>query len=208
MENGQIKAVVFDLGNVLIDFDHRIAAGKIASFTAKAPEEIFRLFFDSPLTADFESGKIPPQEFFCQVKKLLGLKIGYAQFVPIWNEIFFVTDKNRAVYELAVLLRRKFKVGLLSNINILHLDYLQKNFSVFDVFDKIITSCELGVQKPDAVIYSKAVEALGADFRETFYTDDRPELVEQARALGIRGFVFRGVAQLEADLKSQGIIIE
>ncbi len=207
MDNHKIKAVIFDLGNVLIDFDHKIAARKISSYTDKTPEDIFNLFFDSPLTRDFERGKISAQVFFSQVKKLLGLKIKYDKFVPIWNEIFFLTDKNRAVYKLAKRLSRDYTTGLLSNINALHFEYLKKKFPLFDAFHKVMTSYELGVQKPAPLIFELAAQALGVAFSEVFYTDDRPELVDGARQLGIRAFVFQGVARLESDLESQGVTI-
>ncbi|MCX5714286.1 MAG: HAD family phosphatase [Candidatus Omnitrophica bacterium] len=207
MENHTIKAVIFDLGNVLIDFDHRISARRISEFTDKAPDEIFGIFFDSRLTSDFECGKISPEDFFVQVKQLLGLKIGFDVFVPIWNEIFFSSDKNRQVYELVRRLGRDYKTCLLSNINILHFEYLKKKFPVFDIFRKVVTSFEAGVQKPDALIYELAVRGLGVSFDEVFYTDDRPELIKEARTLGIHSFVFQGIVQLESDLKNQGIKI-
>ncbi|MCX5696726.1 MAG: HAD family phosphatase [Candidatus Omnitrophica bacterium] len=207
MENHKIKAVIFDLGNVLLDFDHRIAAGKISPYTDKTPDDIFNLFFDSPLTRDFECGKISPEYFFSRIKQTLKLKIGYDKFVPIWNEIFFFSEKNRAVYDLAKRLNRNLTTGLLSNINVLHFEYLKKTFPVFDVFHKVMASCELKVQKPDPFIFELAAQALGVAFTEVFYTDDRPELVDGARQLGIRAFVFQGVARLESDLKSQGVTI-
>src|SRR4030042_11370 len=120
MDNNRIEAIIFDLGNVLIDFDHTIAAKKISAFTDKNPQEIFDLFFDSPLTGLFEEGKISPQEFFSEVKKTLNFKLDYAAFLPIWNEIFFLTEKNHAVYALAKTLRDRYKTALLSNINVLH----------------------------------------------------------------------------------------
>ena len=207
VRKGGVKAVIFDLGNVLIDFDHTIAAKRISGFTDKTPQEIFNLFFDSELTALFEEGKISPLIFFSEVKKMLNSKLDYAQFLPIWNEIFFLSEKNQAVYSLAKLLRGRYKIALLSNINILHFDYLKKNFSVFDAFQNIVTSFEYGIRKPDPLIYKKALDLLEISPQNAFYTDDRPELIEKACTLGIRGFVFRGIEQLKRDLSGNGINI-
>lgn len=202
-----IKAIIFDLGNVLIDFDHMIAARRISKFTDMAADDIFNLFFDSRLTASFEEGRISPLEFFSKVKEGLNLKLDYDGFVPIWNEIFFLSEKNRAVYDLAKALKKRYKVSVLSNVNILHLEYLKKNFPVFDAFHNVITSCELGFQKPHPEIYKKTLEILGVTPQDTFYTDDRAELTEKARELGIRSFVFTGVAQLQKDLLDAGVSI-
>ncbi|MFA5357188.1 MAG: HAD family phosphatase [Candidatus Omnitrophota bacterium] len=206
-DNRKIKAVIFDLGNVLVDFDHMIAARRISEFTDKAPRDIFDLFFDSELTALFEEGKISVPDFFSGVKSMLNSRLDYERFLPIWNEIFFLSENNRAVYELAKILKGRYKTALLSNVNTLHFDYLRNNFPVFDVFDKIITSFEAKARKPEPSIYNKALEALGSSPGETFYTDDRKELVESARGLGIRSFVFKDAKQLRKDLSESGVEI-
>ena len=205
--NDNIKAVIFDLGNVLVNFDHRIAAGKISKFTDKSPDEIFNLFFDSGLTGLFEEGKISPQEFFLKIKETLNLKLDYDEFVPIWNEIFFLTKENLAVYNLARQLKGHYKLALVSNINILHFEYLKKNFGVFDAFHNIITSYEVGARKPAPLIYRETLEALDTLSGQVFYTDDRPELARGAKALGIKAFVFKGIEQLKKDLINSGVQI-
>jgi putative hydrolase of the HAD superfamily len=207
MDNHKIKAIIFDLGNVLLDFDHRIAAERISKFSDKASDEIFNLFFDSHLTGLFEEGKVSPQQFFSQVKEMLHLKIDYDEFVPIWNEIFFFTEKNLGVYNLAHELKNCHRLALLSNINILHFEYVKKTFPVFGAFHTLITSFEMGVRKPESQIYKKTLQVLDASPQETFYTDDRPELIKGARDLGIRGFVFKGLKQLKNDLLDSGIKI-
>jgi len=205
MADNHIEAIIFDLGNVLIDFDHMIAAKRISAFTDKTGQEIFELFFDSKLTALFEEGKITPLEFFRQVKNMLSLKLDYDKFLPIWNEIFFFTEKNRQVYGLAKILKSHYKIALFSNINVLHFDYLKKNFPVFDAFHQIITSFEVGARKPNPLIYKKALESLQALAQNTFYTDDRKELIEAASALGIRSFVFKDVQRLKQDLLDNSV---
>jgi putative hydrolase of the HAD superfamily len=208
MQNNRLEAIIFDLGNVLIDFDHRIAARRISKFTDNTAEEIFSLFFDSKLTGLFEEGKIQPENFFLGVKKILHLNIEYREFLPIWNEIFFLSEKNRQVYSLAKFLRQKYRLALLTNINILHLEYLKDKFGVFDVFDSVLASCELGLTKPDPLIYRKTLNILGVKPKQAAYLDDRAELIESATSLGIRSFLFRGVEQLKEDLFSCGIHIE
>ncbi len=223
----KVDAIIFDLGNVLLDFDHRIACQRISKFTPletigkqgkdkmsltgfidKDEREIFNLFFDSGLTALFEEGKISPLQFFSKVKEILSFKLDYDQFVPIWNEIFFFTEENFGVYNLAYNLRSRYKVTVLSNINILHFEYIKRTFPILDAFPNIITSFELGFRKPHALIYQKTLEILKTSPQNVFYTDDRNELVESANQLGIRSFVFKGVEQLKTDLLESGIDIK
>ncbi|MGD0336430.1 MAG: HAD family phosphatase [Candidatus Omnitrophota bacterium] len=200
-----IKGIIFDLGNVLIDFDHRIAARRISRFTDKRDEDIYNLFFDSGLTALFEEGKITPQGFFLEVKKMLGLAIDYEAFLPIWNEIFFISDKNKAVYNLAKDLMSHYAVALLSNINRLHFEYLKNRYAIFDAFRYIVTSYEAGCRKPDPQIYTMTLRLLGITAQECFYTDDRPGLVEGALKLGINAFVFSSAEKLKENLLEAGV---
>lgn len=205
MNNANVEAIIFDLGNVLIDFDHTISAKRISRFTGIPWKEIFELFFDSPLTGLFEEGKISPEEFFLEVKEMLNLKLDYDTFVPIWNDIFFLTKNNRFVYNLAKDLRKNYNLALLSNINILHLDYLKKNFPIFEPFHHILASCDVALRKPDPLIYKKTLEILESKPTQTFYTDDRAELVQSAKQLGIQAVVFKDIEQLKKDLTGAGV---
>ncbi|MCX5694664.1 MAG: HAD family phosphatase [Candidatus Omnitrophica bacterium] len=202
----EIKVLLFDLGKVLVDFDFLRAAQRISFFCDKSPRQICDLFFESDITLAFEAGKLAPEDFYLRVKQMLDLKLSYQSFEPIWNDIFFLSAKNRSVFGLINTLRPCYKIALLSNINILHYEYLRKNFPVFEVFDKVLLSFQLGLIKPDKEIYKLTMQTLEVGPQEIFYTDDRPELVESAKSLGIRGCVFANFNQLINDLKGAGII--
>ncbi|MCG2714123.1 MAG: HAD family phosphatase [Candidatus Omnitrophica bacterium] len=205
MAKQEIKVVLFDLGKVLVDFDHKRAAERISAFCDKSGLAIYNLFFDSPVTLAFEEGKISPGKFYQQVKEMLDLKLSYESFVPIWNDIFFLSPKNRMVYALANSLKANYKTALLSNINVLHYEYLKKNFPVFDVFHHLFLSYDLGVAKPNKLIYQKVIKELGIFPEEIFYTDDRAELVDSAVSLGIKGCIFSNYKQLICDLQDAGV---
>ena len=200
-----IKTIIFDLGMVLLDVDYRIAARRIAAFADKNADQIFSLFFNSDVTMSFEAGRISPLEFFSRVKQMLNLRINYAEFIPIWQEIFFFSENNRKVYNLALKLKKDYKVVLLSNINVLHFEYIQSNFPVFGAFHTVITSFELGHIKPNPLVYEQTLEILASLPSQTFYTDDRLELVKSARDLGIKSFLFRDPEQLKRDLLISGV---
>jgi len=202
-----IEVILFDLGNVLVDFDYSISANRISHFCARRPEEIIKLFFGSELAATFEEGKISPEDFFTRVKEALGLKLSYQAFVPIWNEVFYLSAKNRGVFNLANQLRRSYKIALLSNIDTLHYEYLKKHFPVFEVFHRVFASCELKLVKPNRLIYQEALLDLGVRPEGVFYIDDRQELVDSARGLGMQAVLFKEVRQLKADLLNSGVKI-
>jgi FMN phosphatase YigB (HAD superfamily) len=207
MPEARIKAILFDLGNVLVDFDLKPAVERISRFCSKRPDEIFSLFLDSRVASSFEKGRLSPEEFYKQVKEMLDLKLSYESFIPIWNEIFFFSSKNRAVYHIANLLKKNYRIAMLSNTNILHYGYIKNSFPVFNVFEKLFLSFEIGAAKPDKIIYLKVIEVLGVLPGNIFYTDDRPELVDSASSLGIKSFVFTSAEQLIRDLSSLNIVL-
>ncbi|MBN2831097.1 MAG: hypothetical protein JXL82_02305, partial [Candidatus Omnitrophica bacterium] len=155
--NYGIKAIVFDLGNVLVDFDYSIAAKRMAHFSGIDFKNIPRILLSSDITGLFEEGKILPEDFFLKIKDMLNLNISYERFISIWNEVFFLSAKNRSVYSLANGLRKNYRIAMLSNINILHYEYLRKRFPVFNIFDEVFISCKMGMIKPDPKIYIKVL---------------------------------------------------
>jgi len=208
MSKTVIKVIIFDLGNVMVDFDLRPAVERIANFCNRGPNEIIKLFFGSNITNSFEKGELSAEEFYNQAKEILGLKLGYESFVPIWNEIFFFSSKNRAVYHIANRLKNNYSLAMLSNTNILHYRYIKDRFPIFSIFENVFLSFEIGAVKPDKVIYQKAIKALDCLPENIFYSDDRPELIKSALDLGIKSYVYTSPEQLIKDLSSLNIVLE
>jgi len=206
-ESAAVKVALFDLGNVLIDFDYSPAVKRIILCCDKSQREVYEFFYSSPHTCLFEEGKVSPREFFFKVKESLGLRLDYENFLPIWNEIFIFNRKNQAVYDLCKRLKSDIKIAILSNTNILHYDYLRSAFPVCGIFDQIFLSFELGLKKPDPLIYRKVLEVLDVPAEEVFYVDDKVEFVSESCLQRIRGVVFLGFEQLKNDLISVGVKI-
>ena len=197
MINNKYHAIICDLGNVLIDFDHNLAVKQLLGYTPKEEKDIYELFFDSPLTALYEEGRIGPDEFFRHIKESLELKMDYAGFLPLWNSIFFETPVNIKMHGFLRSIRDKYKLIMLSNINRSHFEFLNKRMGIFGEFDSLILSYEAGCRKPASEIYRTALETAKALPSEAFYIDDRKDLVEAASRLGIEGIVFSGEPAFE-----------
>jgi putative hydrolase of the HAD superfamily len=202
----KFKLVIVDLGNVLINFNHWVAANKFVRASDRSLNDIYNMLFDSPFTKSFEEGKVTSEEFFLAIKNELSLKMDYSAFLPVWNEIFYLTSDNIEVYQLVHTLKKKYKVIVLSNINQLHFEYLKENFRIFDPFDKIVLSYEVGVRKPDPKIYQYALELFSVRPEEAFYIDDRLDLVEQAERLSIPATQFKSFQGLRLVLEENSIL--
>lgn len=208
MKNGGIRAIMFDLGNVSINFDHRFAVEKISHLSHKKADDIYQLFFDSDITALFEEGKISAQDFYLKVKEMLDINISYGEFLTIWNEIFFLTQDNNNVHDLIRKLKSKVVLILISNINQLHYEYLEKQYEIFGYFDRLVLSYEVGARKPDPLIYNKALSFVEGKNRDAVvYIDDREDLIAAAKNLGIKSLCFSGYNKLKKDLSDLGLDI-
>lgn len=204
MKKNDIEVIFFDLGGVVVDFDHsRIARRLLASGNPAAPPDPQRIFdwvFHPAhgLCSDFNAGKISPEDFFSALCGKFGLHLSFESFVPIWCEIF---TENPGVARIIERLKKRFRLMLISNTDPLHFPYILRTFPVLTSFEARILSYEAGVCKPDQRIYREALFTAGTAPEKTVFIDDVPEYVEAAERMGIRGIHFTSPESLEQGLK-------
>ena len=199
-----VSVLLFDLGKVILDFDYGRAVERLKETCDKRPEELMALFYQSNLDHLFEEGRISPNQFFEGVQSALGLRCNYETFVPIWNEIFTEMPDTIRLLEEA---RRRYRLFLISNTNVLHFDYVRKEYPVLAWMEGTILSHEVHCRKPSLPIFEAAIRLAGVRPEEIFYTDDHPEFVEAAGRLGIRGAPFTSAALLRQALAQAGVIL-
>jgi len=203
MVQPSIDVILFDLGNVILPFSHYQIAEKLSRFTQKKefqdPQRIFSYLFDFEKGAvnGYEVGKVSSAEFFQSLKDLLHLSISFEEFVPIWNDIFI---ENQEVSEIIQSLKGKKRLGLISNTNSLHFDYILSKFPIIRVFDKWILSHEVGFKKPALEIFQRAIEWASVKSEKILLIDDTKGHVEVAVSLGMQGIHFISAQQLEKEL--------
>jgi HAD superfamily hydrolase (TIGR01509 family) len=206
MTQTSIDVVLFDLGNVILPFDHHQIGGKLLAFSLKKetedPRKIFDYLFDLHTGAVnlYETGKMTSQEFFQSLKAFFHLQMSFDEFVTVWNDIF---TENEEVSEIVRSLKGNVRLGLVSNTNALHFDYIASRFSVVHSFERWILSHEVGYKKPASEIYRKAIEWAAVDPEKILFIDDSIANVEAAVALGIRGIHFISARQLKEELSAR-----
>lgn len=187
-----IKAIVFDFGNVILSFDYRIFYNKISVDQLKHKKNF------SKILEEYETGKINTDEFYNKCKKLLELDISQQEFENAFTSIF--THKH-PIPELVKKLKPNYKIGLISDINPLHLDNNLKKAINMDLFDSQSLSFEIGIKKPDKRIYEDCLSKLGVKAEECIYIDDIKWNAEGASKLGFYGIQYENYDQLIKELK-------
>ena len=204
-----IKAVFFDLGKVLLQFDHNDIVRRLLSRTSLEggrAEGLFRFLFDSKegLCNRYDEGTISSGDFFHEIDTMFTLGMGYDEFAPLWNDIF---TENTDVAGLMQQVRSAGRpVYLLSNVNELHWKFVKGRFPALSRMDGWVLSCEVKSKKPAPAIYRAALDMAEAGPGETVFIDDLEENTAAAASCGIRGLTFRDAVTLEMELTELGLI--
>jgi putative hydrolase of the HAD superfamily len=199
-----IKAVIFDLGNVLIPFDFTIGYKALEPLCEIPAAEIPARIAETGLVRQLETGEISADGFYIRLADALNLQITIEEFREIWCSIFL--PQPLIPEELVEAISRTHKLILLSNTNAIHFDMIAQTYPLLRHFHAQILSHEAGAMKPDAAIYQAAIAAAGCAPEECFFVDDLAANVEGARQVGMDAVRFESAAQLESELRARGVV--
>ena len=177
-----IKAVVFDLGKVLVDFDYGIAARALAARARVPVDEVRQVIDQSQLLVTYETGKLATKLFYNQVCEATGFCGDIEEFGRLFGDIFTPVDD---MIELHAELRAAgIATYVFSNTNELAVAHIRKTFPFFSNFDGYIYSFEEGAMKPSAGIYEAVERKTGQSGARILYIDDRLENIDTGRQRG------------------------
>jgi len=196
------KAIIFDLGRVLINFDFARGYQALDPLCPYSASEIPGRLATTRIVEDFETGLTEPPDFVAQMGALLGFSLSYDRFCAIWSCIFMETLVPESLIET---LAARYRLVLLSNTNAIHFDMVRENYPILRHFHDLVLSYEVRAMKPRPEIYQRALELAGCLPQECFYTDDILEYVEAARRCGIDAVQFQTAAQIASELEARGI---
>lgn len=180
--SGEVRAVVFDLGNVLLYFDYGILIRKLAPFCNLDEAGLHRLINQSPLLYQFETGLLTNDQFFEAVSAEAGYTGSRDQFDTAFGNIFRPEER---MIELNRRLRRAgIKTYIFSNTNDIAVTHIRAAYPFFAEFDGWIFSHEAKSMKPDARIYELLERESGLSGARLLYIDDRKENIDAGAARG------------------------
>jgi epoxide hydrolase-like predicted phosphatase len=198
-----IKAVIFDLGRVIVPFDFHRGYRAMEPLCAYPAAEIPTRIATTDLVQRFESGQVEPEEFVRQLSGILDLKVSYKDFCGIWSSIFL--PETLIPESLLASLRERYRLLLLSNTNAIHFQMIEENYPLLRQFHDFVLSYRVGAMKPSPKIYQEAVRRAGCRPEECFFTDDIAAYVEAAREQGIDAVQFQSQQQIERELRARGV---
>lgn len=198
-----IKALIFDVGGVLVRTQDLAPRRKLAAELGLSLREIYQVVFGSETWDQAQLGRIVAADHWEAVGQHLGLT--WPDGTNAFRAAFFAGDRlDRDLIALISQLRGRYKTALLSN----NPSSLRQSLAIewripADTFDVIVISAEEGVMKPDPEIFRIALARLNVAPHEAIFVDDFVENVEGARSLGIEAIHFTSPEALMTELASR-----
>jgi glucose-1-phosphatase len=204
----KLRAIIFDIGRVLVRIDlHRAQVG-LSQGISLTPEELWSAIDKDPRWPDWQKGRISPHDWHLHLCQRLGLSLNFEQFTTAWNCALDPQPIHplRLFQELA----KRYRLVLLSNTDPIHVAYLESTYDFYEYFPKgqRIYSCSVGASKPDPLIYRLAVRAAKVRAGEAVFVDDIAANVEAARQLGLAGIQYQSPQQLLLAFAALGMKVE
>jgi len=205
MSAPKLRAIIFDIGRVLIRIDVSRAMRGLAAGTggSLSPAELWTAIEKDPRWPDWQEGRTSARDWYLHLGKRFGGGLTFEQFTEVWNRVLDPVPIHEDAFFKT--LSKGYRLALLSNTDPIHVQHMESAYSFFQFFPVRIYSCAVGASKPNPLIYREALRALKVQAQEAVYIDDIAAYVEAAQRLGTAGIQFQSPAQLVSSLKALGV---
>lgn len=204
MDSVNIRAVVFDVGEVLFHWDLRVLFSKVIPDPARLD-----FFLAEVLTFDFHLRHDAGEELADLVSELSDLHPEFSDAIDAYADRFneTITGPVAGAHQLVeALAARDVPLFGLTNFGKAFWAKFRPTQPVFDYFQDILVSGEEKLLKPDPAIYHMAEQRFGYAPGELLFADDRLENVEAARRCGWQAHHFTDAETFAKDLRARGLL--
>jgi HAD superfamily hydrolase (TIGR01509 family) len=199
-----VKAVVFDVGGVLIEWDFRHIYRELLP-----TEEEIDWFLTTICTLEWHAQHDRGRPMAEGVAELIALHPEHAELIQAWEDRFpesWSGPISGTVELVGELKAAGIPLYALTNWPAEMFPLARERFEFLDWFDGTIVSGEVGMAKPDRAIFELARDRFGLEPAATLYIDDAATHVEAAREVGFQALLFTSPAALRAELSARGLV--
>jgi len=198
-----ISALFWDVGGVLLSnaWDREQRERALQKFGLDLVEFQDR---HEMVVSSFERGKITLDEY-------LDRTVFYRPrpFTPVaFREYMFSLsqpDNDTLAFARELSARGRYLMSTINNESTELNQYRIQSFRLGDIFSVFVSSCFVGLRKPEEGIYRLALQLTQKNAEECCFIDDRPLNLESALRLGMRVVAFQNARQLQEELKKLGV---
>lgn len=196
------KAVIFDLGDVYYRNGFRKALVDLCKkkgLVWKYLDEVF----EKKYIKDVEIDKIKEKEFWKRFDKDIPIEIDDVSFR---KKVFSYFKPNPGMKKLVADLRKKNKVGLLTNNLKVWFNRNNKKGKISKNFDAVVVSARVGLRKPQRKIYQLMAKRLKVKLPECIFFDDMRRNVDGAKKNGMTAYQFKSAEDCRKKLKKLRVL--
>ncbi|MDD5630302.1 MAG: HAD family phosphatase, partial [Elusimicrobia bacterium] len=199
-----IRAVFFDIGNVLLHFDIPAILKEISAALGRHPIKVARSLLDTKRISALERGELDSDELYRIFREELGYRGSFPKFKKLWCDHFSLERRTAALLKKV---SRRVPTYLLSNTHALHYDFIKARYAFIKCVRGAALSHELGMRKPEPRIFRAALQLAGVSApAQALFIDDLEPNVQGARKAGLQAILYRGPEDLARRLKSYGLL--
>ncbi|WP_211100194.1 HAD family hydrolase [Azospirillum halopraeferens] len=197
--------VVFDIGNVLIEWDPRHLYRDLFD----GNEDLMEHFLETVCTPAWNLEQDRGRPWDEAVRTLTAEYPDCAELIRAYHERWeeMVPGEIPGTADILVELKeRGTPVYAVTNFSVEKLELARRRFDVLNRFDGVVVSGAVGLVKPDPAIFHRLFEDFALTPADTVFIDDSLPNVEAARSLGMHALPFTGAARLRGDLTALGLL--
>lgn len=198
------KAVVFDLGKVLLHFDWRRAARRFATRSPLPADDMLAVLNYTDTVIQYELGNLSSEAFFEHARTALQFDGTFDDFATMFADIF--TEIPELIGLHAELRRRGVPTFIFSNTNELAVRHVRERYPFFSEFTGHVLSYEHHAMKPDARLYEVVEQMSGCRGPELLYIDDLAPNIAAGEARGWRVILQEEPAKTLALARATGVL--
>ena len=196
-----LKALLFDLGGVVIDIDLDNIFINWAKYSNCSVEEIKSKFSFDHFYESHERGEINSSEYFNSLREKLGINISDSQFENGWNSIY--KGEIPGIGKLLRKAKQKLPIYAFTNSNRSHHKVWSNKFSeILSLFQEVYNSFDIGKRKPEPEAFRIVSELIGVELNEIVFYDDSVENIATADKLGMNTVHVKSIFDVENSLNN------
>ena len=205
----QIKALIFDLGGVIIDYDNssdyfetEIAhISKDRHITKKQVASYVR----TKLFPDFETGKMKAREFYAKMAKVFGIKASQVDWTGNFERRAKINESTIDTVKKAS--KRGYAIAYLSNVDYGRYRHVKRLLAPYRaLFSFGFASCYMHMRKPNKNAFEYVLKKMRISGDQALFIDNEIQNVEGARAAGIKSILFKDNSGLLKELRRLGVL--
>jgi putative hydrolase of the HAD superfamily len=202
-----VRALLFDLGGVVIDFDFERAFRSWADRADCDPSLIKERFSLDDAYEQHERGEIPATRYFAALRQSLGIDLSDDDFLEGWNDVYLGPVAGMA--DVLSLAQQRWPLFAFTNSNPSHQSVWEVRYvEELQPFHTVFVSSDLGCRKPDPEAFQLVAGRMGVAPSEVLFFDDSPGNVDGAREAGMQGVVVDSVKDVRDALVHLGLDVE